>query len=555
MPRSRLSPRAPAVVPAVLVRGARGAVTSPHHVASGAGLAILRAGGTAVDAAIATNAALAVVTSYMCGLGGDAFWLIHDAGSGQTHALNGSGRSAAIATIEAARATGLDEMPVRGPWTITVPGAIHSWGEAHARYGSLPWRALFEPSIELATDGFAAGAAWVEAVERAAAVYGERSDWAAVFRPIGRAWRAGERVRLPALGRTLQLIADEGPSVAYTGSLGRQSAGHLESVGSPLRQTDFIAHRSDWDAPIATTYRGVTSLSHPPNSCGPLALLTLNALSRLDPPAPDRFDGWGVDDLAWVHAGLEISRMVLGQRDRLLSDADAMPDGALDRLLSAALADELAARVDPAHVLPPVPSSLPAGGGTIYLATADRRGNAASLIESNYAGFGSGVVDPSTGIAFQNRGAFFRLDARHVNALAPSKRTVHTLTPGMLLRDGVPWIVHGSMGGEIQPQVFAQFVSAVVDGGLDVSTAVSAPRWAADVERHQGPPSISALESRYHAEVIDGLRSLGHDVRVSEAWSSGMGHQHAIELVREPAGDMTLAAAADPRSEGLPQAW
>ncbi len=183
-------------------------------------------------------------------------------------------------------------------------------------------------------------------------------------------------------------------------------------------------------------------------------------------------------------------------------------------------------------------------------------GGAVSLIESNYAGFGSGLVDPETGIAYQNRGAFFRLDPSHANSLAPRKRTLHTLTPGMLMRDGEPWVVHGSMGGEIQPQVFAQMVSAIVDGGVDVATAVGAPRWAADVPGHLRPPSLTLLESRYRDEVVAGLRARGHDPRVIEPWSSAMGHAHAIEIVRE--GDdagPTFAAATDPRSEGLPGAW
>jgi gamma-glutamyltranspeptidase/glutathione hydrolase len=545
----------PATVPAFLARGARGAATSPHHLASAAGLGVLRTGGSAVDAAIATNAALAVVCSYLCGLGGDAFWLIHDAATGTTHALNGSGRSAASATIGAAHDAGLAEMPVRGPWTITVPGAVDSWGEAHRRFGALPWAKLFEPAIELASDGFPASTAWVETIERAATIYGTSSDWAAVFRPNGRPWREGERVRLIQLGRSLRLIAVEGAGVAYTGALATASAAHLERVGSPLRAADFAAHGSDWVDPITTTYRGVTSLSHPPNSCGPIALLTLNVLGRFTPPAAERFNGDGVDDTAWVHAALEASRMALDERDRVLTDADAMADGALDHLLSDELAASIASRIDTTRVLPPVQTTLPPGGGTIYLATADGKGNAVSLIESNYAGFGSGIVDSATGISFQNRGAFFRLDPTHANALAPRKRTVHTLTPGMLLRDGKPWIVHGSMGGEIQPQVFAQFVSAVVDGGLDVATAVAAPRWAADVDVHLGAPTRTAIESRYHADVIEGLEALGHQVVVDEPWSSGMGHEHAIEIVRDGDGSITFAATADPRSEGLPATW
>lgn len=551
-----MTDRRPAVVPAVIARGGRGAVTSPHHLASQAGLGILRSGGGAVDAAIATNAALAVVSSFMCGLGGDAFWLIHDAETSTTRALNGSGRSAAGATIDAAHAAGLQQMPLRGAWTVTVPGAVDSWRVAHERHGRLPWAQLFEPAVELAADGFPAGASWVSAIAGATKTFGATSDWARTFRPLGRDWRLGERVTLPAIAQSLQQIADGGAETAYTGALGARSAEYLESRGSPLRASDFAAHRSDWLDPITTTYRGVTSISHPPNSCGPLALLTLNVLSSFDPPRPDRFDGEGVADVDWVHLGLEASRLVLAERDASLTDIDAMAPGALARMLSPEFARVLAGTLDKQRVRPPKPSSLPRGGGTIYLASADRWGNAVSLIESNYAGFGSGLVDPQTGISFQNRGSFFRLDPAHANALAPRERTMHTLTPGMLLRDGRPWIVHGSMGGEIQPQVFAQFVSAVVDGGTDIATAVAAPRWAAEVEQHLGAPSLTVVESRYHASVISGVRERGHDVQVAEPWSSGMGHQHAIEFVRDASsGDFTLAATADPRSEGLPQAW
>jgi gamma-glutamyltranspeptidase/glutathione hydrolase len=548
--------REPAVVPAVLVQGARGAVTSPNHLASQAGIGILRAGGSAVDAAIATNAALAVVSSYMCGLGGDAFWLIWDVQAGAARALNGSGRSAARATIDAARASGLTEIPVRGAWTVTVPGAIDSWREAHERYGRLPWGALFEPAIELAGDGFAASDTWLQATASGTRVFGDSSDWAKTFLPPAGEWRLGERVTLPNLGRTLSRIAAEGAAIAYTGELAARGARYLESRGSPIRGQDFAAHRSDWLDPIATTYRGVTSISHPPNSSGPLALLTLNVLSCFDPPPPAAYDGRGVDDADWVHAGLEASRLVIAHRDAKLTDMDAMVDGDLAALLSRALAAELAGRIDGGRVQPPVPTTLPRGGGTIFLATADRWGGAVSLIQSNYAGFGSGLVDPETGIGYQNRGAFFRLDPSHPNALAPRKRTMHTLTPGMLLRDGLPWIVHGAMGGEIQPQVFAQFVSAVVDGRLGIATAVAAPRWAADVDNHLGPPSLTSIESRYHESVVAGLRARGHDVRIAAPWSSGMGHEHAIELVREPGSETpTFAATADPRSEGLPAAW
>ena len=396
-------------------------------------------------------------------------------------------------------------MPLRGPWTVTVPGAIDSWRVAHERHGRLPWATLFEPAIELAHDGFPAGSGWVGAISNGTTAFGEAGDWARTFRPLGRDWRLGERVTLPALARSLGQIADGGAETAYTGALGGRSAEYLESGGSPLRAADFAAHRSDWLEPIGTTYRGVTSISHPPNSSGPLALLTLNILSRFDPPPPDalrrrrrRRRGLGPPRPGGLAPG---ARRAGCQPDRPRRHGP----GRAGRGSCRPSWRELADSIDRKRVQPPKPSTLPRGGGTIYLATADRWGNAVSLIESNYAGFGSGLVDPETGIGFQNRGAFFRLDPAHANALAPRKRTLHTLTPGMLLRDGRPWIVHGSMGGEIQPQVFAQFVSAVVDGGVDIGTAVAAPRWAADMEQHLGAPSLTVLESRYHASVIDGL--------------------------------------------------
>lgn len=545
--------RQPALVPAPTAWGARGAVVSPHHLATAAGLGVLRAGGTAVDAAIATNAALAVVAGHSCGLGGDAFWLIHDPATGVVRALNGSGRSAAGATPEAARSAGHRTMPARGPWSVTVPGAIHSWGEAHARHGRLPWADLLAPAIELAT-GFPASPRWVDAVERSTEVFGTDGDWARTYRPDGRPWRVGATVRLAALAATLRVLAAEGPTTAYVGSLAARSAAYLADRGSPIRVSDLVGHRSDWGDPIATSYRGVTCLSHPPNSCGPVALETLHVLEWFDPPAPDAFDGLGVADARWVHLGLEASRLALADRDRWLTDLDAMEPGALDLLLSRDRAAGLAERIDPDRAASVVASGLPAGGGTIYLATADAEGGAVSLIESNYAGFGSGLVDPATGIGYQNRGAFFRLEPGHANSLAPGKRTLHTLTPGMMLRDGAPWVVHGSMGGEIQPQVFAQVVSAMVDGGVDPATAVAAPRWAANVETHLGPPTLTLLESRYRPEVIAGLRERGHDPRVIEPWSSAMGHAHAIELGRVDDGRW-FAAATDPRSEGLPGAW
>ena len=553
-PRTSTSDTA-TLVPAITVRGTHGAVASPHALATEAGLGVLRAGGSAVDAAIATNAALSVVNSYMCGLGGDAFWLIWTPAQG-LEALNGSGRSATTATIEAARSAGLATMPERGPWTVTVPGAIRSWGDAHLRHGRLAWPDLFAPAIELA-EGFAASPTWCATIERAAGLFGTDSDWARAFRPHARPWRVGERVALPALAGTLRRLAAEGPGDAYDGVLARQAAGYLERAGSPLRTGDLAAHASTWGEPIRVTYRGAEATSHPPNSSGAVALELLQILAAFDPPVPTSFGPHGVTDAHWVHLALEAARLAIADRDTCLTDPEAMAEGTLEMLLDPHRAGELAGRIDPVRATPPRPLAGPRGGGTVYLATADSAGGAVSLIESNYGGFGSGLVDPATGIAYQNRGAFFSLDPGHANALAPRKRTMHTLTPGMLFRDGRPWIIHGSMGGEIQPQVFAQFVSAVVDGERAIADAVAAPRFAADADRHYAPPAVTRLEGGMLREVGEILTAMGHAVAWSAPFSRAFGHEHAIEILRAPGGDLpdSFAATADPRSEGLPGAW
>jgi gamma-glutamyltranspeptidase / glutathione hydrolase len=536
------------LVPARVARGLRGAVASPQYMASQAGLSVMRAGGSAVDAAIATNAALSVVAAHSCGLGGDAFWLIWD--GSRIHALNGSGRSAAGATLDAARAAGLTDMPFRGPWTVTTPGAIRSWADAHARFGRLPWAAVIEPAVELA-DGFAATAGWCATVERAAEAFGDAGDWAATFRPHGRPWRVGERVSLPNLAGTLRRIAAEGGDVAYEGTLARQAVEYLASRGSPLRLEDFATHRSEWTGPISISYRGLTSVTHPPNSSGVTALQMLGMLERFEPPAAGTYSRQHAD-ARWVHIGLEAARVAMAERYARLTDPEAMPADAVAAMLEPSHLDALAAQIDERRATAAAPAIDE--GDTIALMTADSDGMLVSLIESNFNGFGSGLVDPQTGIGYQNRGRWFRFDPANPNVLAPRKRTAHTLTPGMLLRDGRPWLVHGSMGGEIQPLVFAQLVSAVVDGGLDISAAVSGPRWITGLVPDGRASGQAVLESRFAAGVVEGLRERGHDVELIEPFSPRVGHEQAIEVV-EVDGLRSFAGASDPRSEGAALAW
>jgi gamma-glutamyltranspeptidase / glutathione hydrolase len=550
------------LVPMPLVRGARGAVVAPHHLATAAGLSILRAGGHAVDAAIATNAVLGVVLPSGCGLGGDAFWLIWDETAGRQTALNGSGAAPAAADPAALHRRGVTTLPYRGPLAITIPGAVRSWGDAHARHGRLSRADILAPAIQLAFEGFPAWDGFISAVEGAlpavVEALGTGSGFEQVYRPHGRAWRPGERVRLPALAATLERLAEAGFDDFYDGDIGERQAHGLAAAGCAITTDDLRGHLSVWTEPISTTYRGVRVTTHPPNSSGIVALEILNLLETFEPPEASAFGPSGVEDVGWVHLGIEAAKLAMADRDRWLTDPTFV-DVPVDRMTSRSYARELARLIDPERAALPPKATNPRGGGTIYLATVDADGNAVSLIESNYMGFGSGVVDPETGIHYQNRGSYFSLDPGHPNVLAPGKRTLHTLMPGMLFRAGErsPWVVTGSMGGDAQPQIHAQVVSALVDGGVDIATAVGAPRWFVDGEEHFAPPVNVRAERRFPAAVLDGLEALGHPLTRTIPFNGLLGHAHAIELVDGgPAAlDGSLAAATDPRSAGLPAAW
>jgi gamma-glutamyltranspeptidase/glutathione hydrolase len=547
------------LVPVPLARGARGAVVAPHHLATAAGLTILAQGGSAVDAAIATNAVLAVVMPNGGGIGGDAFWLIWDAATGQQLALTGSGRAAAAADAAALRERGLETLPLRGGLSVTVPGAVRSWGDAHARFGRLGRTAILAQAVELARQGFPAWEEFIDAVEwtaNALAAEGiAAAGFGAVYRPAGRPWRPGELVRLPALAATLERLAEDGFEAFYRGDLADRQARALAAAGCAITTSDLAAHRSTWTEPIETTYRGVRVTTHPPNSSGIVALEILNILEQFEPNTA-RAGG----EAAWIHLGIEASKLAMAERDYHLTDPD-FADIPVAMLLDKAHAAGLARLIDPARAARPVAATSPRGGGTVYLATVDAEGNAVSLIESNYMGFGSGVVDPTTGIHYHNRGSYFSLQPEHRNVLAPRKRTLHTLMPGMLFRDGqgsaAPWVVLGSMGGDAQPQIHAQVVSGLVDEGLDVLRAVSAPRWFVEPGVHFAPPVEVRAEPRFGPRVLAQLEALGHPVTRMAPFDGDLGHCHAIELVDGGPGGIgghegSLAAATDPRSAGLP---
>jgi gamma-glutamyltranspeptidase len=525
------------------VLATRGAVAAPHHAASEAGIRMLQRGGSAADAAIAANLVLAVVYPHMAGVGGDLFAMIWDARAQKLDTLNASGRAGGAATIDWYRERGHDMIPMRGPLAcVTVPGAVSGWWELHQRLGRLPWQELFTPAIVHAVDGFPVPqslAAW--SVPDAAVLDGDPTT-RAIFRPNGRPLQMGELLPMPDLSRTLGAIAKDGPDAFYRGPIAERICAYLQERGGLLAPDDFAAHTANWSPPISTQYRGHTACQLPPNTQGFAALEMLGILDGLDVAA------LGDSSTAYVHTLAEAARLAFQDRDRYLSDPTFV-DVPLDRLLSKAHAAELRARLDPARK--GTPEAAPTGGDTCYLCAVDSDGNAVSLIQSVFFDFGSGVVAGETGVLMQNRGAFFSLDPAHPNRLEPGKRTFHTLIPAMLLADGQPALVYGTMGGEGQPQTQAAVVTRIVDFGYDVQRAVEAPRWL--YGRTWGDPTVAlSLEEGIAPEVGDQLARMGHDVRRVPAWSDTMGHAQAIQIDRERG---VFWAAADPRSDGAAIGW
>jgi gamma-glutamyltranspeptidase/glutathione hydrolase len=517
--------------------GRRGMVASPHYLATESGLRVLRAGGTAVDAAISTNAVLAVVTPYLCGTGGDLFAQVYDAGTRELAGLNGSGRAASEASAQRVRElAGGAAMPQRGPLTVTVPGCVEAWGRLHHRYGRLPWAELLSDAIHLAAQGFPVSAGFADAIERSSQFFHPETPAAETFMPDGNVPAEGQLLIQPRLARTLGTIARVGPDVYYRGEIGNELVRALRGVGGLLSTDDLAAHRSDWIEPLFIRYRDVDIYELPPNSQGIIALMMLDILQHLSQRAIAR------GGESYVHLLAETARLAYADREAYLTDPDHMTM-APETLLSEEYGRERALLVRE-HAAARCVAGSP--GDTIYLCTADEEGNLVSLIESNYMGIGSGIMAGETGMMLQNRGAWFSLAEGHPNVIGPGKRTMHTLMPGMAFRDGKPWLVFGTMGGSMQPQIHVQILTRLIDGGLPIDQAIDAPRFDAVSGSANGRPRL-AIESRFDDEVLADLFARGHAVDPVDPYTSQMGHAHAIQIL----DNGVYVGAADPRSEGL----
>jgi len=549
------------------VFASRGMVACAHYLATQAGVHILRQGGNAIDAAIAANATMTVVYPSTCSAGGDVFMLIWDAETQRLYALNGSGRAPQGMTPELFAAQGLERIPERGPLTITVPGAVDGWFEALERFGTLAAESIFAPAIGYAEEGMPVTSklsGWLS--QAAEPVLKRWESSAGVYLPDDRAPRTGEILRQPHLARTYRQLAREGRDAFYRGPIARTITDYVQRVGGVLSLEDMQRHHSDWVEPISTNYRGYDVYEFPPNSQGVAALEMLNIIEGYD------LKSLGYQSAECLHILLEAKKLAFADRDRYVSDPDFV-DVPLEQLLSKEYAVQQRARINLQKAARSVAAGLEQDGDTMYLCVADGEGNVVSLIQSLYFGFGSGVVGGDTGVMLHNRGAYFSLDPRHVNYLQPGKRTMHTLTPAMVLREGAPYMALGSMGGDAQPQIHVQLLTAMLDFGMNAQQAIAAPRWRSGLvrvnpvrgrqESMQGQRGVDGhldrdleelvmLERRFPSGVPLLLDILGHRTNVVGPWDDGMGHAQAIVI--DPSSYI-FEGAADPRCDGLAMGW
>ena len=484
---------------------------------------MLATGGNALDATIATNAMLTVVYPHMCGLGGDMFLLYHEARTGTVHCLNGTGGAPGLATPAAFAGRGLDAVPVRGPLSVSVPGTVGAWEAALTRFGSLPLAEVLAPAGERAAAG-------IEISDRIAGWIATERDGLATD-PVLRAWfldeagapvPAGTVVRRPELAATLHRIADAGAADLYGGDLGRRVADAVAAAGGLLRADDLRAYRPDWTAPVATRHGGLDIVTTPPNSQGLTALLMLQAMSPETAPGT----------LDYLDAFVAAKVRAFGLRDAHLTDPAHMRVGPEDLL--AGRAPEGGA-----------PATAPVAGDTVYACAVDAAGNACSLIQSLYYGFGSCFVAGDTGILLHNRAHYFALRSDAANVLAPGKRTLHTLMACLALEDGRPRFVFGAMGADGQPQANVQVLHRLLAGATPAE-AVAAPRVLHGRFALEDDADTLHVEADHALAGPDALVARFPRVEVLPPHSERFGHAHAIAI----GADGEVTAGADPRSDG-----
>ena len=530
------------------VLGTRGMVCASQPLAARVGADVLADGGSAVDAAIATNAMLGLTEPTGGGLGGDLFAMVWDPVLGKLVGLNGSGRSprglSLNALAERLSRAGESSIPLRSALSVSVPGCVDGWFVMHERYGRLPMERLLSPAIEAARQGVPITQIIAAAWSGADARYAHVPSFAGTFLVDGHTPREGELFRNPDLARSYELLIASGSRGFYEGPPAAAIVEVLRQGGGALTVDDMAAHRSQWVSPVSVSYRGHELWELPPNGQG---LAAQQMLKTLEP--------WELgegDPLAW-HRMIEAKKLAYEDRARLYCDPD-FGSPPLKQMLSSAYASERRALIDDNRAS----QTLPGGdlalerGDTVYLTAADDQGQVVSWIQSNYTGFGSGFVPEGWGFTLQNRGNLFALDPGHANAFAPGKRPFHTIIPAMLTKAGVPVLSFGVMGGAMQPQGHVQIVTNMLDHGMNVQEAGDAPRW-----RHEGSSEptgevmsdggVVHLEPSVSTEIADGLRDRGHRVQLGPG---GFGGYQAIAIDGMNGGRRLYRGASESRKDG-----
>ena len=527
-----------------VIIGARGAVAANHPLAAQAGLLTLRAGGNAVDAAVATAVTLAVVEPMMSGLGGDGFYHVYDRATGRAVVFNGTGPAPASATPE--RYAG--GIPRIGPLSVSVPGTVSALGMMHRKYGRLPWGDLFTEAIAFARDGFGATRAYSHFAEeyRATLLADPRS--AEIFLAGGEPPPLGTPIPQPDLARTLEELASDGADTFYRGRLAQRIAAGLDAAGCLVSATDLEAFEAQQQDPIGIDYRGFTVLESPPNSTGFVLLEELKILEHFD------LAGMGLLSADAVHVMIEAKKLAFADRERWGADPRSI-EAPLAQLLSADHAAQLAGQIDLRRAAPTRPLAL-AAGDTTYFCTADGEGNAVSGVQSINSGFGSGVMAGDTGILLNNRMSYWHLAPGHPNRLQPGRRVRHTMNPPLVLKDGTLWCVFGTPGADNQVQINLQVLTAMVDFGLDPQEATEMPRWTSNVPGqyanwpHDGDDALT-IEQRVPEAVREELARRGHPVKTV----GDLDGPCSVEIIRRDAATGMLLAGSDPRRDGWALAW
>ncbi|WP_018924833.1 gamma-glutamyltransferase [Salsuginibacillus kocurii] len=529
--------------------GKNGAVTSPHYLATQAGQEVVKQGGHAVEGAIATNAVMGVVYPHMAGIGGDLFSLVWDAKEQEVKAMNGSGKSGQNVTREAFTQRELDSIPDRGPLAAnTVPGTVEAWWQMHQRYGRLEWKTLFATAIHYAAEGFPVTEKLSRFIHDKQALLQKFTETADTFLPDGEPLNTGEVLTQPNLAWSLQQIAEDGPDAFYKGEIAKKVVDSLKKHHGLLTLEDFARHESTWEEPISTGYKGYQVYELKPNTQGVATLMMLNLLKQHD------LKEIGDHTPDYYHLMAEAAKLSFSYRDQWVTDPEFL-EVPVNQLLSDSHTNKMAGQFSMEKAFPVEEmGELPELGqnrDTTFMAVTDHEGNSVSLIQSVYHEFGSGLIPEGCGFLLQNRGSFFSLDPEHPNTLEPNKRTFHTIIPALATKDGKPFMLFGTMGGEGQPQTQCALFTRVVDFGYNIQQAIEAPRWL--YGRTWGEDSSSLkLEGRIPDALAAALGDRGHEVERTEDYSQQMGHAQAIVI--DP-NRKTYEAGADPRGDGLALSW